>query len=94
MSNSGARRLVNIGFNNYVEAGQVVAVVNPGSAPVKRLRDEARKSGRLIDACQGHRTRAVIVTSSNHVIEAAADIKTLTERYNTAFSRGAPDPRE
>jgi regulator of extracellular matrix RemA (YlzA/DUF370 family) len=86
MSNSGTYRLINIGYNNVVEASQVVAIVNPNSAPVKRLRESAAKAGRLIDACQGHRTRSVIVTASNHVIEAATEIKTLTERYNSAFS--------
>jgi regulator of extracellular matrix RemA (YlzA/DUF370 family) len=91
MSSSGGFRLINIGYNNVVEAGQVVAIVNPNSAPVKRLRETAAKAGRLVDACQGHRTRSVIVTASNHVIECATEIKTLTERYNTAFS-GHPIP--
>jgi regulator of extracellular matrix RemA (YlzA/DUF370 family) len=86
MLSSGGYRLINIGYNNVVEAGQVVAIVNPNSAPVKRLRETASKAGRLIDACQGHRTRSVIVTASNHVIESATEIKTLTERYNSSFS--------
>jgi regulator of extracellular matrix RemA (YlzA/DUF370 family) len=86
MSNSGRYRLINIGYNNVVEASQVVAIVGPNSNPVRRLREAAAKAGRLVDACQGHRTRSVIVTASNHVIEAATEIKTLTERYNQAFS--------
>jgi regulator of extracellular matrix RemA (YlzA/DUF370 family) len=86
MSNSGFARLINIGYGSVAAAGQVVAIVSPSSAPVKRLREAAHKAGRLIDACQGHRTRSVIITASNHVIEAAAEIRTLTERYNSAFS--------
>jgi len=60
--------LVNIGFGNVVAASKVVAIVTPGSAPMKRLREEAKKTGRLIDATEGRRTRSIIVTDSNHII--------------------------
>jgi regulator of extracellular matrix RemA (YlzA/DUF370 family) len=72
--------LLNIGFGNVVAAERVVAVVTPGSAPVKRLKDHARESGKLVDATQGRRTRAVIVTDSDHVILSAVAAETITQR--------------
>ena len=61
-------RLINIGFGNYVLAGRVVGIVSPASSPMKRLREDARAEGRLIDATQGRKTRSILVTDSNHVI--------------------------
>jgi len=73
--------LVNIGFGNVVAATKVVAIVTPSSAPMKRLRDEARKAGRLIDATEGRRTRSIIVTDSNHIILSAIQAETITQRF-------------
>jgi extracellular matrix regulatory protein A len=73
--------LVNIGFGNVVSAAKVVAIVTPGSAPMKRMREEAKKSGRLIDATEGRRTRSIIVTDSNHVILSAIQAETITQRF-------------
>jgi regulator of extracellular matrix RemA (YlzA/DUF370 family) len=73
--------LVNIGFGNVVAASKVVAVVTPGSAPMKRLREEAKKGGRLIDATEGRRTRSIIVTDSNHIILSAIQAETITQRF-------------
>jgi regulator of extracellular matrix RemA (YlzA/DUF370 family) len=73
--------LVNIGFGNVVAVSKVVAIVTPGSAPMKRLRDEAKKSGRLIDATEGRRTRSIIVTDSNHIILSAIQAETITQRF-------------
>jgi len=73
--------LVNIGFGNVVAVTKVVAIVTPGSAPMKRLRDEARKAGRLIDATEGRRTRSIIVTDSNHIILSAIQAETITQRF-------------
>jgi regulator of extracellular matrix RemA (YlzA/DUF370 family) len=73
--------LVNIGFGNVVAVTKVVAIVTPSSAPMKRLRDEARKAGRLIDATEGRRTRSIIVTDSNHIILSAIQAETITQRF-------------
>lgn len=74
-------QLVNIGYGNAVAASRVVVVVSPDSAPVKRLIQEARDGGRLIDATQGRRTRSVIVTDSDHVVLAAVQPETLASRF-------------
>ena len=70
--------LLNIGFGNVVAAERVVAIITPGSAPVKRLKDHAKDIGKLVDATQGRRTRAVIVTDSDHVILSAVATETIT----------------
>ncbi|MFH1865740.1 MAG: DUF370 domain-containing protein [Candidatus Eisenbacteria bacterium] len=72
--------LLNIGFGNVVAAERVVAIITPGSAPVKRLKDHARDTEKLVDATQGRRTRAVIVTDSDHVILSAVAAETITSR--------------
>jgi len=76
-------RLINIGFGSVVLADRVVAVLVPGSSPMKRLRDEARERGKLIDATQGRRTRALVITDSDHVILSAVQAETLTNRFLT-----------
>jgi len=73
--------LVNIGFGNVVASAKVIAIVTPGSAPMKRLREEAKKAGRLIDATEGRRTRSIIVTDSNHIILSAIQAETITQRF-------------
>lgn len=73
--------LVNIGFGNVVSASKVVAIVTPGSAPIKRMREESKKEGRLVDATQGRRTRSIIVTDSNHIILSALQAETITQRF-------------
>ncbi len=73
-------KLLNIGFGNTVVAERVVAIVNPSSAPIKRLREEAKVSGRLIDASQGRRTRSIIITDSNHIILSAIQAETVSQR--------------
>lgn len=75
-------RLVNIGFGNTVIATRVVAVIMPASAPMKRLREEARGSQRLIDATHGRKTRSIIVTDSNHIILSAVHAETLSLRLS------------
>ena len=72
--------LLNIGFGNVVARDRVVAIVTPGSAPIKRMKDYARETGKLVDATQGRRTRAVIVTDSDHVILSAIAAETITQR--------------
>jgi extracellular matrix regulatory protein A len=73
-------RLINIGFGNTVVGQRVVAVIMPQSAPSKRLREEARQDQRLIDATHGRKTRAIIITDSNHVILSAVHTETLSQR--------------
>ena len=73
--------LVNIGFGNVVASSKVVSIVTPGSAPMKRIREEAKKSGRLVDATQGRRTRSIIITDSNHIILSALQAETITQRF-------------
>jgi len=62
-------KLLNVGFGNVVVADRVIAVVSPSSAPIKRLKETAKKEGKLIDATQGRRTRSIIVTDSDHILE-------------------------
>jgi extracellular matrix regulatory protein A len=85
-------RLINIGFGNTVVSHRVVAVVMPGSAPMKRLREKATQADRLIDATQGRKTRSIIITDSNHVILSAVHADTLSLRLNGNQSiAGRPD---
>ena len=73
-------RFINIGFGNMVSAGRIVAIAAPDSAPVKRLVQDARDDGRVIDVSCGRRTRAVIITDSDHVILSAIQTETITNR--------------
>ena len=73
--------LVNIGYGNMVMATKVVAVLSPDSAPMRRLNDEAKEQKRLLDATQGRKTRAIIITDSDHVILSAVQVKTLMQRF-------------
>ncbi|MBW1645629.1 MAG: DUF370 domain-containing protein [Deltaproteobacteria bacterium] len=86
MGGSGFR-LLNIGLGNHVVAARVVAIVSPASAPMKRLKDEARDRGKLIDATQGRKTRALIITDSDHVILSAIQAETIASRL--ALPEGA-----
>ncbi len=73
-------KFINVGFGNMIAADRVVALVSPDSAPVKRLITEAREAGRIIDVTCGRRTRAVIVTDSDHVILSATQPETISNR--------------
>lgn len=76
-------KLVNIGFGNIVSANRIVAIVSPDSAPIKRIITEARDRGVLIDATYGRRTRAVIMTDSEHVILSAVQPETVANRLTS-----------
>ena len=78
-----ANRLLNVGYGNVVAAARVVAVVSPDSAPMKRLKDDARERGKLVDATQGRRTRSILVTDTDHVIISALSAETIAERLET-----------
>lgn len=73
-------RLINIGFGNIVAANRIIAIVSPESAPIKRTIQEARDRGRLVDATYGRRTRAVIISDSDHVILSAVQPETVAHR--------------
>lgn len=73
-------KLVNIGFGNMVSANRMVAIVSPESAPIKRIVAEAKEQGTLIDATHGRRTRAVIITDSDHIILTYLQSETLANR--------------
>jgi hypothetical protein len=80
--------LLNIGFGSTVVADRVVAIVSPNSAPMKRLRDEAREDKRLIDATHGRRTRSIIVLDSNHIVLSAIQAETISQRFTTLKEAG------
>lgn len=73
-------KLINIGFGNIVSANRIIAIVSPESAPIKRIIQEGRDRGFLIDATYGRRTRAVIVTDSGHIILSAVQPETVAHR--------------
>ena len=73
-------KLVNIGFGNMVSANRMIAIISPESAPIKRIIQDARERGNLIDATHGRRTRAVIITDSDHIILTYLQTETLANR--------------
>ena len=73
-------KLVNIGFGNMVSANRIITIVSPESAPIKRIIGEAKERGNLIDATHGRRTRAVIITDSDHIILTYRQSETLANR--------------
>lgn len=81
--------LVNVGFGNTIISQRIVAIVSPTSAPMKRLRDEAREAGRLVDVTHGRKTRSIVITDSNHVILSAVQADTITQRF-----KGDGQPKE
>jgi regulator of extracellular matrix RemA (YlzA/DUF370 family) len=77
------QNLLNIGFGSTVVAERVVAIVSPNSAPMKRLKDEAKEEKRLVDATHGRRTRSIIVMDSNHIVLSAIQAETISQRFET-----------
>ena len=75
-------KLINIGYGNILSAGRVLAIVSPESAPIKRIIQEAREKGRLIDATYGRRTRAVVIMDTDHVILSALQTETVANRFS------------
>lgn len=76
-------KFINIGFGNMVAADRIVTIVSPDSAPIKRLMQDAKNEGRVIDVSCGRRTRAVIITDSNHIIFSAIQSETIANRLIT-----------
>lgn len=85
-------KLLNVGFGNVVLASKIVAIVSPDSAPMRRLREDAKQAGRLIDASQGRRTRAIIITDSGHIILSAIQAETIAQRFRPDTSSGQAKP--
>jgi regulator of extracellular matrix RemA (YlzA/DUF370 family) len=84
-------RLVNVGHGNIVLAHRIVAIVAPDSLPVKRLIESAKRSTKLIDATNGRRTRAVIVTESDHLVLSSLEPATLAQRLTQDKNGAAAD---
>ena len=82
-------QLISIGFGNVVAANRIVAIISPNSSPIKRLVQDARDKGTLVDATYGRRTRAVVITDSGHVILSALQHETIVNRVP-----GAMDPMD
>ena len=85
-------KLLNIGFGNMVSAERLIAVVSPDSAPIKRLIQESRERGMLIDATYGRKTASVFIMDSDHVVLSALQLETVANRFNTGEK--AEDPVE
>jgi len=73
-------RIVNIGFDNIVMGDRVIAVVSADAAPIKRLKDEARKANKLVDATNGRKTRTVIIMDSDHIVLSGLQPQTIAQR--------------
>ena len=84
-------KLINIGFGNLVSSDKLVAVVAPDSAPVKRLIQDAKDTGRVIDVSCGRRTRSVIITDSEHVILSALPTERISDRLNGLSDNNSSD---
>lgn len=82
-------KLINIGFGNMVSAERLVAIVSPDSAPIKRIVQDAKDRGSLIDATHGRRTRAVLLTDSEHVILSAVQPETVANRFTEEVDEDA-----
>jgi len=73
-------KIVNLGFDNAIAALRIVAVADASAAPMKRLREEARKNHKLLDLTCGRRTRSIVITDSDHVVLSAIQPQTLIQR--------------
>jgi len=79
-------RVLNVGYGNLIPQERIVAVLQPASSPVRRLREQAEQQGRLLDATQGRKTRAVLVLDSGHVVLSAFQVSTLCSRLEEEVS--------
>ncbi len=87
-------RLINIGFGNMVSDQRIISIVSPESAPIKRIIQDARERGLLIDATYGRRTRAVIIADSGHVILSALQPETVAGRFSGRQEQEASEADE
>ena len=84
-------KFINIGFGNMVSANRIITIATPDSAPVKRLIQDAKDSGRVIDVSCGRRTRSVIITDSEHVILSAIQSETIANRLDNISDDEEPE---
>ena len=84
-------KFINVGFGNMVSAARIVAIASPDSAPIKRLISDAKEDNRIIDVSCGRRTRAIIITDSEHVILSAIAAETITNRLSIDDTDAEPD---
>ncbi len=87
-------KFINIGFGNMVASDRIITIVSPDSAPVKRLIQDAKDSGRVIDVSCGRRTRSVIITDSEHVILSAIQSETIANRLDNNTAEDEEEPEE
>jgi regulator of extracellular matrix RemA (YlzA/DUF370 family) len=87
-------KLINIGFGNMVSVSRLIAVISPESAPIKRMIQEARDRGVLIDATYGRRTRAVLIMDSDHIVLSALQPETVAGRLASRESESAEEEVE
>ena len=83
-------KLINIGFGNMVNADRVIGIVSPDSAPIKRMVQDVREKGALIDASYGRRTRAVLIMDSDHVILSGIPLESIAGRFEEEQKEGEP----
>ena len=81
---------VNIGFGKYVNSNRVITILTPDSAPLKRIKEEAKANKKLIDATHGRRTRAIIITDSDHVILSSIQSETIANRFSSTTETNIP----
>lgn len=74
-------RLINVGFGNAIKVSRILAVVNPGSSPIRKLKDEARKEKKLIDVTEGRRTRAIVILDTGHLVLSSVQPETISQRF-------------
>ncbi|MBW1678682.1 MAG: DUF370 domain-containing protein [Deltaproteobacteria bacterium] len=88
------KKLLNVGFGNVVMASRVIAIITPSSSPIKRLKEEAKESQKLIDVTQGRKTRSIIITDSDHVVLSAVEAGTVANRLLTDYQTKGGEERE
>ena len=87
-------RMINVGFGNSIVASRILAVVNPHSSPMKKLKDEAKRNYRLLDVTEGRRTRSIIILDSNHVVLSSVQPETITQRFVPTAAQQSPPVEE
>jgi len=75
-------KLINIGFGNAIKVNRILAVVNPGSSPIRKLKEEARKEKKLIDVTEGRRTRAIVILDTGHLVLSSVQPETISHRFS------------
>ncbi|RLA94023.1 MAG: DUF370 domain-containing protein [Deltaproteobacteria bacterium] len=88
------KKLLNVGFGNMVMASRVVAIITPGSAPTKRIKEEAKASRKLIDVTQGRKTRSIIITDSDHIVLSAVEASTVANRLMADYQQKGGEGKE